>query len=1197
MIDSAVLLADTRKLTDLLVEDLRGRTESDDTSRIAVRGTYERASSAGRTDKSWEEWRDDLLAQVAAGWVLACVFVRFCEDNGLYDTPLLSGPRGRLELARDHRATFLAANPAADNREWLHEVFGRYTSLPGTSGIFGERNPLWQLSPSADGAKALVELWWATDDEGLQLRHDFTDETLDTRFLGDLYQDLSEHARKQYALLQTPEFVEEFILDRTLDPAIETFGLDEVRMIDPTCGSGHFLLGAFDRLLERWRQREPATEPRELAQRALDAVNGVDINPFAVAIARFRLLVAALRASDIHRLVDAPDFHLNLAVGDSLLHGTRPGAMFSGAAAYSGVLDHHYPTEDADRAERILQAGTYHAVVGNPPYIAVEDAALRKAYRALFAAASGKYVLSVPFMVRFHELAASGPAEAAGYVGQITSSSFMTRNFGRKLVENFIATKDLTYVIDTSGAYIPGHNTSTVVLISRNRPSGPTVRAVLGINGEKGIPEDPAMGPVWLAITDQVDRPGSESRFVSALDLPAQVFAQHPWSLQGGAAPQVLDAIREAGEFTLSDLATHVGIMAVTGEDDFFVVRGRQGVERLPAAESRRLVTGGEVRDWMPVKGDTALWPYDSLLSVLPLRDLSDDFQRRLWRARSAISRRRRFGVPMVDRGLPWWEWQELYVEKLRASVTIAFAEVETNNHFVLDRSGTLFNRPAPVIKLPDSATEAEHLELVSVLNSSVVEFWVKQNVFPKGGDQVGGSGARLSVEAWHDRYQRDATSMRKLPLPKLTRLGTYGIALDQAAHALDESLPSSLAGRRAPARPMLDEGHVEASALRTRMVALQEELDWACYHLYALTDEELTFPIDELPPLQKGERAFEIALARRIARGEATSTWFDRHGSTPVTELPDRWPDGYRQLVERRLALIESDRAIGLLERPEYKRRWNWTDLSDLESEAQRTWLLDRIEALLSVVDPTEPEATTVARLADRLWQDDDARAVAEDLGGTGVDPVKLVGKLVADAGVPYLAALRLKESGLRTREAWERTWELQRTEDALDTRAVLPADHPDHLDADELAVAKKQAVVEKIPVPPKYKSPDFRDTASWRLRGKLDVPKERFVLYPRTHVGADTSMVVGWAGWDHLQQLRALAGLYTTRKHDGAETPELTPLLAGMAELLPWVLQWHDDPDPVFGDRMGQYFTGFLDTERAALGLTTDDLTAWRP
>jgi hypothetical protein len=59
-----------------------------------------------------------------------------------------------------------------------------------------------------------------------ELIHEFTDHQWDTRFLGDLYQDLSEAARKKYALLQTPEFVEEFILDRTLDPAIEEFGLE-----------------------------------------------------------------------------------------------------------------------------------------------------------------------------------------------------------------------------------------------------------------------------------------------------------------------------------------------------------------------------------------------------------------------------------------------------------------------------------------------------------------------------------------------------------------------------------------------------------------------------------------------------------------------------------------------------------------------------------------------------------------------------------------------------------------------------------------------------------------------------------------------------------------------------------------------------------------------------------------------------------
>jgi hypothetical protein len=117
------------------------------------------------------------------------------------------------------------------------------------------------------------------------LNHDFTDPEWGTRWLGDLYQDLSEEARKRYALHQTPEFVEAYILDRTLEPAIREFGFEQVRMIDPACGSGHFLLGGFERLLREWQRHMPDMPPAAQAQRALHGVAGVDLNPFAAEIA------------------------------------------------------------------------------------------------------------------------------------------------------------------------------------------------------------------------------------------------------------------------------------------------------------------------------------------------------------------------------------------------------------------------------------------------------------------------------------------------------------------------------------------------------------------------------------------------------------------------------------------------------------------------------------------------------------------------------------------------------------------------------------------------------------------------------------------------------------------------------------------------------------------------------------------------
>ena len=50
-----------------------------------------------------------------------------------------------------------------------------------------------------------------------------------------------------------------------------------------------------------------------------------------------------------------------------------------------------------------------------------------------------------------------------------------------------------------------------------------------------------------------------------------------------------------------------------------------------------------------------------------------------------------------------------------------------THNHFALDRGGKVFNRWAPVIKLPEGASEDDHLRLLGVLNSSTACFWLKQ--------------------------------------------------------------------------------------------------------------------------------------------------------------------------------------------------------------------------------------------------------------------------------------------------------------------------------------------------------------------------------------------------------------------------------------------------------------------------------------
>ncbi len=1169
---AAELVKALRTQLGRLEDDLRARVDGDDLAArqdaVAAlwRAEHAEALSAHRTAASWQAWRDERVTQSAVAWLLLTVFARYCEDNSLVSKAWIGGPDAdSRQEAIDARRTYFAANPEHTDRDWLTTIADHFSTLDATRGLVDSYSPMHQVAPSGDAARELLEFWWDKDGKG-EPRWSFTG--VDTRFLGDVYQDLSEWAQDTYALKQTPEFVEEFILDQTLEPALDERPLDGFTVIDPTCGSGHFLLGAFHRLLDRWQREAPALGQRVLVQRALESVYGVDINPFAVAIARFRLLVEALHASGDKSIEKLIDIKLNLAAGDSLLWGARQQALDDDMWG-TGQQRLALSTEDAEALKAILQR-EHDAVVGNPPYIVVKDSALNQTYRQLYSTCHRQYALTVPFMELFHDLAKGG-VEKPGWVGQITSNSFMKREFGSKLIEEFLVTRDLKRVIDTSGAYIPGHGTPTVIIVGRNRsPVGDTVRAVLGVRGEPGRPDDPAKGLVWSAILEHVDEPGFESEWISVADLPRTALGTHPWSLSGGGAVDLTKRIEADSNDLAQYISLPVGRSIRAGADEAYLRPGSY-VSRHSRQTFRNLVLGENVRDWSEQGHDYVLYPYDYGTSNVVDKTEPPE----LWMWRTTLAERRTFQGNMQDAGLRWWEYMQHTASAYRTSLSITFAFVATHNHFVLDRGGNVFKQSAPVIKLPEGASEDDHLRLLGVLNSSVACFWLKQNSYPKGGDPVGQDGARVSAESWSDRYEFTGTTLKDFPLPSSCP-STRARTLDTLAQELAAQAPSAVAERDVPTAGALDTARAEAERLRALMIAQQEELDWECYRLYGLIDEDLTYPGD-LPGINLGERAFEIVLARAVEDGEHTA-WFERHRSTPVTEIPAHLPADYRELIQRRLDTIASNPGIRLLEKPEHKRRWASDPWDKRVTEALRDWLLDRTENRDLWFEDGHPSPRSVAQLADRLDRDEDFRQVLRLWAGSpDVSTGAALEKLLADEVVPYLAAWRYKPSGLTKREAWEHTWDLQRREDAGET-----------LDA-------------PIPVPPKYKSADFLKTPYWARRGKLDVPKERFISYPGAGRDSDPTMLLGWAGWDHAEQALALAGVIDERISadgwDQTSRDKLVPMLAGLAELLPWVRQWHGEIDPEFGESVADTIDEVLRSHCVELGIAPDELAAWRP
>lgn len=510
----------------------------------------------------------------------------------------------------------------------------------------------------------------------------------------------------------------------------------------------------------------------------------------------------------------------------------------------------------------------------------------------------------------------------------------------------------------------------------------------------------------------------------------------------------------------------------------------------------------------------------------------------------------------MVERGLTWYELQELYANKLRTPLSVAYAEVATHNHFVLDRGGKVFKQTAPIIKLPEGTVEDDHLALLAYLNSSTACFWMKQVAYPKGTPS-----RDIDVEGGcpeNNRYAFSSTALGGLPvLPRSAVMVSYARRLEALQQLRDKRTPDEVFRKAIESDlPDVRTGLRDAAAADERlldeMVAVQEDLDWTVYQIIGLVDGSLTGRWSEALRLNKDARPFAA--------------------DTPPTDLVQ----ADRELWTRRREALLKNRNLRLLEDPMFKRRW-WgargifgskvATYEERAVDAARDYLGDRLEAALSAATAPRTGRELGLNLAEAT-PCERAIAFVRDAGGRA-DPL---GEVLARESVPFLAAHRYTDAGLEKRALWEETWALQRRED----------------------LGEK---VGEIPVPPKYDQKDFRDGNFYRLRGKLDVPKERFISYPGCESDEDGEPIFGWAGWDHLQRAAALVDLYYKRKDgEGWAAERLVPILAGLLELLPWLKQWHNAPD-ADGARMGDEYEAVLDEEVRQLGLTRDKLREWRP
>lgn len=1177
-----------------LASDLRARrTDARAEQRIrAAYAAHAAMRAKGQTGAPYDLYRDAYCDQVAASWVLGAVFIRVLEDRG-YLPPRLARLDTEDGFSHSHEVIqFVSA------RAHLLQAFDALAAMPGGREIFGRSHtPLWRLSPTSGAVSDLLEVLRTTDNDSLRFTFgrllDGGSSANSTAYLGDLYQALDPRTTAHHGLVQTPDFVAQLLLDDTLDAALDERGSGVV-VLDPACGSGTLLLNAYERLCEARLREEPTRPLEEVARTALGQIYGIDLVSYAAAITRFRLFLSYLEHAALPTMAGVPaDFRIMVRAGDSLLAGLGIQQPRTTQQAPDLREEPSHPQSDYlfddPEVNSLLGNKRFDVVVATPPYVTEKDEAKRALLHKHYESASGKFPLAVPFTERAFRLGNEG-----AYIGLLTSNSFMKREFGRRLVEHVLPKWDLTALLDTSGAYIPGFGTPTIILFGRAQtPQTSLIRVLLCSRVETVLPAIPAQGRVWSAIAAHRHHIGYTDEQISMVSLERHRLARHPWVFFSGGAAVLKEKLEAHTSRRLGTVVDTIGVEAVLSATSLFVIPldcARRW--RVPTRYVRPYASGESLRDWTSENSRDIIFPFSEVGSV-SFKELGN-FGRILWSHRTTLSKARRLHAE------PWrgeegrlGEYTVLRRTHHIAPYRIAFPAVATHNHFILDTRGSVFGQTAPVLQLPIQASLNDYLALLAYLNSSTFCFWAKMVAQDKPRGDLS-----LMDEEWAMTFEFSPSSFSKAPVPDaaisagstLVPLARELVALGQdwslrrpSARTLDgilDSDPENLRHRMAEAitRFLQIEGQIRA---------LQEQLDWAVYAAFKLCPPELAE--HDVVTRNPGERVCDLLYARKTLEQGSSRRYFEVHGM-PNPHLVAT--QVLNELDERRLKAIASNPWLKILEQPSYKRRYGGIlrhqDASSLITGACESWILECLEAELQ-----EPRAMSVRMLADILYKNSKFRAItALHAGDATLDRINsMLGELLRKEAVPAAKCQRYTSAGCEKRALWEKIWDIQRHEDAgADITAV-----PDM-------------------IPPTYDREDFADPATvWPLRGKLDIPTERFISYP--HVGPPNASgametFYGWGGWDHLEQMQAAIDLYSrqvnsnvtsglpqsnmfdkTHRSDDDVRHRLLPLLQTIADLVPWVKQWHASEG-----RLTSNVDAFLSIEADRLQVTSADIRSYR-
>ena len=714
------------------------------------------------------------------------IFIRTAEDREVEDNRLRSLVRGLKDRKQISRL----------DRE-LAEVFRQFDGTYNSELFARHFSEELQIPPS-DLEQVIEGLY-----EKNYVRYNFN--ALDADVLGTAYEQYLGHVvaeeadethgeekrtkRKSHGIYYTPTFVTKYIVQQTVGKYLEEHAYNPShppRVLDMACGSGSFLIEAFDVIDDFVAKQRGQAQKGEIdifdRARQLEVLQncifGVDKDKQAVEVARLNLLLRALHSREKLPMLE------NVAHGDSL---------------HPETFEMHF--------SQVLKEGGFDVIIGNPPYVRQETLGEEfKSYaRQIFETYAGTADLYIYFIEQAHKL-----LKPDGYFGMIVSNRWMRSNYGKALREFLKRESQLVEIIDF-GELPVFENAATFPAIIITRKAKSEKQSFLFA---------PIKRLDFDTLTDEVKSLGSR--------LDDRALHGDNWTLTHSKEQNIFEKMRTSsvllGEYTQGKV--YFGIK--TGYNDAFLI-DRPTRDRLVSQDQKSkellepFVVGDDVRKYRINTRDVFLIRIPKGFTNANLDNVKTAWEwfeatypaiaKHLKSFEEAAKKRQ-------DQGDYWWELRACdYYDEFKKP-KIIYPDIAKESRVAFDTTGLYFNNTIYFIPLND-------LYLLALLNSKLIFTYFKRIA------AVLGDADRSGRLRW---FRQD---VMKLPIRRID----FENLAEQLAHDEIVRLVEKMLALQKERQSVRREDDLDRVRNLDRQIALVDaEIDQRVYALYGLTEDEIKF-------------------------------------------------------------------------------------------------------------------------------------------------------------------------------------------------------------------------------------------------------------------------------------------------------------------------------------------------------------------